>query len=120
MRKRRQRTGNNWPGIDKEREVLERLEDVAVEIKKKREQEERPWFLYPETRHNPPSPFPLISPPALFSLPSISPPLNFPLLVTTATGEGQKTKGDEGREKCSDWKLSQLQNSMFLQICCTS
>lgn len=35
----RQGTGNNWPGIDQEQKVLERLEDVAVEIKKKREEE---------------------------------------------------------------------------------
>lgn len=27
----RQGTGNNWPGIDQEQKVLERLEDVAVE-----------------------------------------------------------------------------------------
>lgn len=37
----RQGTGNNWPGINQEQKVLERLEDVAVEIKKKRDEEEQ-------------------------------------------------------------------------------
>lgn len=67
----------------------------------------RPRFLYPETRHN--SPRSLSS--HLSSLPSISLPLSSPLLVTTATGEGQKTKGDE---KCADETLSQLKNGKFL------
>lgn len=55
----------------------------------------------PRNPKQPPPPppslrFPLFSPP---SLTSISPPLNFPLLVTTATGEGQKKKRREMRRE---------------------
>lgn len=97
MRKRRQRTGNNLTGVDKERKVFGEIGRCVGRDKKKREEEERPWFLYPETQHNPH--FSLSSLPP--SLPSISPPLKSPPLVTTATGEGQKTKGRwREREVC--------------------
>lgn len=51
-----------------------RLEDVAIR-RRERGGEDQPWFLYPETQHNPLHPPP---PPCFFSL--SSPALNFPLL----------------------------------------
>ena len=122
MRKERQRTVNNWSGIDKGCKVLE---DVVRRLKKKKKGERKRWrnrgcgsfTQKPETTPPPPFAFPSSPPP---SLTSISPPLNFPLLVTTATGEGQKkTKGDGEREGegevCRlEAKSTKEKNSMFL------
>lgn len=80
-----------------------------IEMTKKREGKElQPCFLYTETWTQLPAFSSLIS---LSSLPSALLPLSSPLLVTTATGGGQKTKGEE---KCVDERLRQLKNIEFV------
>lgn len=92
MKKRRQRAGNNQQGLDKEPKVLGRKEDVVAEIKKKREEEERPIPL------------------------SLQSPLHSASLcqLPRQQARGRKRREMKRERKCAEQKLSQLKNSMFL------
>lgn len=91
---------------------LKQLEDVA-DIRRRREEEHQGGGIVAMaplprnlTQH---PPFPFLS--SLSLPPSLSFPLSSPLLVTTATGEGQKMKRDE---KCADSMLSQITRGKFV------